>query len=166
MADFEIVPNLRLVTRKAWGADTSIPRLGTSVPRRERTHVFIHHTVMVDNDGTPNVWETDGEIFVMMRRLQKVRPDLGLDVPYNFVAFLTAGGGLTICEGRGEDRSGAHTVGHNSKAIAVSFAGDFENRIIAPADLEERMPLLSEFLKWLRTSASHPQYGDFEPLKI
>ncbi len=165
MPDFEIVPNLRLVTRKAWGADSARPRLGKTVPRSNRTHVFAHHTVMVDNDTTPNLWEGDAEIFAMMRRLQTVRPDLGLDVPYNFVVFLTAAnGGVTICEGRGEDRSGAHTVGHNTKAIAISFAGDFQNRIIDPAEIASRMPLISKFLGWLKFSASHPEYGMFEPL--
>ena len=99
-----------------------------------------------------------------MRKLQVARPDLGLDVPYNFVAFLKADG-LVICEGRGEDRTGSHTKGHNTKGIAVSFAGDFQNRSISEDVLSRGMPLLSGFLRWLRTDASHEDYGSFEPME-
>jgi hypothetical protein len=166
MPAFDIIPGLRFVSRSAWGADTSIPRLGNKVPREQRTHVFAHHTVMVDQDNSPNIWENEAEIFGMMRQLQKVRPDLGLDVPYNFVVFLTTlNDGLYVCEGRGEDRAGAHTKGHNTKAIATSFAGDFENRVIASDEIEKRMKHYSRFLGWLKHSASHLEYGEFEPLK-
>ena len=120
---------------------------------------------MVDDDTTPNIWESEAEIFKMMRRLQVVRPDLGKDVPYNFVIFLTTlNNGIYVCEGRGEDRSGAHTKGHNTKAIATSFAGDFENRITDPAAIASRIDAYSRFLGWLKFSASHPDYGQFEPL--
>ena len=128
--------------------------------------MFIHHTVRIDSDATRSVWETEKEIFAEMRKIQTCRPDLGLDVPYNFVAFMTSltPGGLYICEGRGEDRSGAHTVGHNTAAIAVSFAGDFHNGPIAAGEIEARMPLLSNFLGWLRHDPSHPSYGSFDPM--
>jgi N-acetylmuramoyl-L-alanine amidase len=166
MAQFDLAPGLRFLSRKGWGADVSIPRLGNRVARERRTHVFVHHTVMVDDDSTPNMWDSEADIKTMMKRLQRVRPDLGLDVPYNFVAFLSSDNdGLTICEGRGEDRTGAHTKGHNTKAIAVSFAGDFQNRLIADDEIDKRMPLLSKFLGWLKFSASHPSIGDFEPMR-
>ena len=165
MVAFNITPQLRYVARKGWGADTSIPRLGEMVPRKDRTHVFAHHTVIVDNDSTPNIWEDEAEIFASMRRLQKVRPDLGLDVPYNFVVFLTTlNDGIYVCEGRGEDRAGAHTKGHNTKAIATSFAGDFENKLMPAEEIERRMVPYAAFLNWLRTSASHPDLGQFQPL--
>ena len=166
MAKFDIVPGLTFVSRKTWGADPAHPRLGATVPRTARTHVFIHHTVRVDNDASKLVWETESEIFREMKRLQTIRPELGLDVPYNFVAFMTTlnGGGLYICEGRGEDRDGAHTKGHNTAAIAVSFAGDFHNVPIAASEIASRMPLLSNFLGWLRHDPSHPSYGTFDPM--
>lgn len=168
MPKFDIVPGLRFVTRDSWGANAAHPRLGAKVARTKRTHVFIHHTVMIDTaDETPNIWDRETDIFKMMRRLQTVRAaDLGADVPYNFVAFFTkANNGLTICEGRGEDRAGAHTKGHNTAAIAVSFAGDFQNADIENVEIAKRMPLLSFFLGWLKFDASHPDYGDFSPLK-
>lgn len=162
----ELAPGLRLAPRSAWGANARYPRLGYNVARTKRTHVFIHHTVMIDrDDATKNIWESDAEIFANMRQLQTVRgPDLGYDVPYSFVAYIGPDGGLTICEGRGEDRTGAHSKGHNTAAIGISFAGDFENHAIEPAQLGAAMDNLSQFLVWLKTDASHPDYGSYAPM--
>jgi len=121
-----IEPGLVLYSRKEWGADIGIPRLGYSVARSKRTEAIIHHTVIIDNDATPNRWETLAEVFAKMRQLQKIRPNLGLDVPYNFVAFHMADGSLIICEGRGLDRTGAHTYGHNTKGMATAGQGNFQ----------------------------------------
>ena len=165
MARFSIAPHLNFFSRSEWVTDSNLPRLGGRVPRSERTHVFIHHTVTPDSDSTPNIWETEAEMKKRMRGLQTIRPDLGLDVPYNFVAFLMANGDLNICEGRGEDRTGAHTKGHNTRAIAVSFAGNFEDLSVAGADLKGKMRLLSYFLGWLRFNPSHPDYGQFPAMR-
>jgi peptidoglycan recognition protein len=167
VAKFEIAPGLTFVSRASWSPKPEHPRQGKTVARDKRTHVFIHHTCMKDrDDSTPNIWESESEIFSMMRELQTCRPELSLDVPYNFVAFMTTiNDGLYICEGRGEDRSGAHTVGHNTAAIAVSFAGDFETLPIPSAEIAKRMAQLSAFLGWLRHDASHPDYGQFEPMR-
>jgi hypothetical protein len=57
-----------------------------------------------------------------MRKLQTLlAKKLGKDVPYNFVAHLmdTSPASMLVCEGRGEDRSGAHTKGHNTKGIGI-----------------------------------------------
>jgi hypothetical protein len=94
-----------------------------------------------------------------------VRPDLGLDVPYNFVVFLMkAAAKIIVCEGRGEDRSGAHTKGHNTNGIGVCFAGKFETGAIDGIQISSRMFLISHFLGWLKFSASHPSYGNFAPM--
>ena len=144
---------------------SSPTRLGNLVDRSDRTHVIIHHTVApADTDATPNVWEDDSEIFRAMRDLQVERPDLGLDIPYNFVAFAQPTH-LTTCEGRGEDRSGAHTKGHNTKGIAVSFAGNYEDTDIDPDVLATQIDAVSAFFHWLKTNASHPDYGNFEPMR-
>lgn len=113
------------LTRQEWGADTALPRLGHIVSPDERTEVFIHHTVAVDSDASPNIWETMAEVISWMRRLQTIRPDLGKDVPYNFVAFFMPNE-LVICEGRGANRSGAHTIGHNRSAIGLAVHGNFQ----------------------------------------
>ena len=164
MAKFDIIPGLTFVDRSGWGADTAHSRLGRMVSRSKRTHVIIHHTVMPDTDQTKNLWETEQEVFQMMRRLQTVRPDLGKDVPYNFVAFLmnTNPISMYLCEGRGEDRSGAHTKGHNTKGIAVSFAGNFHDFDV---DFGKYVPFLSLFLGWLKFDPNHPDYGGpFDPM--
>lgn len=131
------------LNRADWGADPTLPRLGGPedprgswglVPRAARIYPLIHHTVIVDSDITRNVWETLEEVKLQMRRLQVIRPDLGLDVPYNFVLFLMAGGTICVCEGRGYDRWGAHTAGqdaqgrwYNGAGIATAWQGNFED---------------------------------------
>ena len=121
----EIQPGLTYLTRKDWGARTDSPRLGHPVNRLNRTEAIMHHTVIVDDDATPNRWETLVEVKTGMQRLQTVRPDLGLDVPYNFVAFHMEDESLIICEGRGFDRTGAHTRSHNTRGIATAGQGNF-----------------------------------------
>lgn len=121
--------------REAW-ADLSRPRLGHYVEPEKRTEIFIHHTVTVDSDDTPSVWETYEEVRHHMRHLQTVRPDLwrswgDVDVPYNVVAFIMRGNGgghprLLLAEGVGLHRVGAHSGGRNTRALGVAFAGNFE----------------------------------------
>lgn len=164
MAKFSIVPNLNFFSRDEWVSNTNLPRLGRKVDREDRTHVIIHHTVTPDADSTPNAWETEDELIERMRKLQVIRPDLGMDVPYSFVAFLMKDGGLNIFEGRGEDRTGAHTKGHNTAGIGVSFAGNFQDST-GGADMPSGMKLLSYFLGWLKHDPSHPSYGQYAPMK-
>lgn len=166
MARFDIAPGLKFLSRSEWSPDSRYPRLGTKISRDKRTHVFIHHTCMEDEDDTPNLWEQEDDILKMMRELQICRKeDLGADVPYNFVAFMTPlNDGLYICEGRGEDRSGAHTYRHNTAAIAVSFAGNFEGDPIPSEEISRRMPLLSLFLGWLRFDPNHGDYGPYKAM--
>ncbi len=122
----EIQPGLIFLTRADWGARTDIPRLGFPVNRLDRTEAIIHHTVVIDSDATPNRWETLAEVKAKMLQLQTIRPDLGLDVPYNDVAFHMEDGTLIICEGRGFDRTGAHTHAHNTSGMATAGQGNFQ----------------------------------------
>ena len=167
MAKFDILPGLTFVDRKGWGAKNTFPRQGHRVPRKNRTHVIIHHTVVTDrSDSSPSVWESLPEVYRNMRKLQLIRPDLGNDVPYNFVVYLMAKkSGIVVCEGRGEDRSGAHTKGHNTEGIGVAFAGNFEDETVAGIEVSRRMYLLSGFLGWLKHNPSHPDYGTFQAMK-
>lgn len=151
--------------RWAWGADPDLPRLGTEVPLIKRRHLIVHHTVVVDDDATGNVWESMGEITANMRRLQTIRPDLGRDVPYNLVVYLMPEG-IVVCEGRGWDRSGAHTAGrptpdsdkYNESGIGMAFAGDFEAE--APEGLQAR---LIKLYLWLR---SYRKESPMPPLEV
>ena len=156
----QLSPRVLYLTREDWGADTSIPRLGGPedprrpggyplVPRSERIYDITHHTVIIDSDTSRNVWETLDEVKAQMRRLQRIRPDLGLDVPYNFVVFLMADGTIIVCEGRGYDRSGAHTAGvdaqgryFNVSGVAQSFQGNFEDY---PIDIWAWLPGINDW---------------------
>lgn len=116
--------------RAAWRADPSLPRLGHVVRRSQFVGLVEHHTVIVMPD-----WDHDGiidgdidDIRRYMQHLQIARPDLGLDVPYSFVVFRGADEyDYVVCEGRGFDRTGAHTAGFNSSRYGVALAGDFTN---------------------------------------
>jgi hypothetical protein len=95
-----------------------------------------------------------------MRFLQTCRPDLGLDVPYTAVAFCTPDR-LVVCEGRGLYRTGAHTPDHNTSALGVAFAGDFEAKP-APANLDWRLIELGQWLGGLR-DFGFPALGTSRP---
>ncbi len=139
-------PGITYLTRSAWGARTDLPRLGYPVARGRRTHIIVHHTVIIDDDATPDLWENLTEVIAKMRQLQTIRPKLGLDVPYNFVIFLMADGTIVVCEGRGIALTGAHTHGHNTDGIGTALQGNFELLInVAPY-----VPLISRFLGWLK----------------
>ena len=139
-----------------------LPRRGFRIEPLQRTEVFIHHTVDVDRDPTPNEWESVSEVRERMRRLQTVRPDLGLDVPYNFVAFCMGDGDLLLCEGRGMHRSGAHTRHHNRSALGIAFQGDFENGA-APQHLNAQLAALANWLRQLRNAMGLANLGQSRP---
>jgi hypothetical protein len=147
------------MSRSEWGADTSLPRLRYLVPKGRRTHVIQHHTVGVDNDATPNIWETEAEVRQKMRRLQTIRPDLGLDVPYNYVLFGMQGGDLYVCEGRGEDWTGAHTRGHNTEGIGCAWAGNMEDFLFARRYIRPA----SRFFGWLKNERGMTNLGTVHP---
>lgn len=168
--------SLIYLSREAWGARTDIPRLGGPedprgdwglVPRTRRTHIINHHTVVCDQDATPNLWESLTEVKARMVQLQTIRPDLGDDVPYNFVWFAMADRSLLICEGRGYDRWGAHTAGkddnddwHNGAGIGIAAEGNFENYA---SDITPWMPALSSFYGHLRETM--PNLGSLSPVR-
>jgi hypothetical protein len=155
----QIGTNLLYMDRREWGADATLPRLGYPVPRDRRTHAIMHHTVVIDDDATPNLWESHDEIKAKMRQLQTIRPDLGLDVPYNDVAFLMRGGKLVVCEGRGQDRTGAHTKGHNTEGYALAVEGNFE----LARDIGPWVAAFSQWWGWLKYDRGMRNLGVVTP---
>jgi hypothetical protein len=137
-----------VLTREQWGASAEFPRKGSRVARLDRTEVYIHHTVFTDNDASPNEFEDLNEVKSRMRVLQTIRPDLGKDVPYSMVAFCMADGQLVLCEGRGLDRSGAHTRGHNESALGIAFQGNFQTEPL-PRHFDDQLASLGKWLNGL-----------------
>lgn len=154
---------LVVLDRAAWDTSSGLPRLGRLVDPSDRTEVFIHHTVIVDRDPTPNEWESLDEVKAQMRKLQTIRrADLGADVPYSMVAFCMANGDLVLGEGRGTERSGAHTKGHNSSALGISFQGNFENTPL-PAHFDSQLAALGGWLRDLREIRGFVNLGSERP---
>lgn len=127
------------INRSQVGYRRDLPQLGRFVDPSRRTEVIHHHTVTIDHDATPNTWETRNEVLAKARQMQTIRPDLGLDVPYNALVFCTTGGGVTLVEGRGWARSGAHTAGHNISGFGFGWVGDFRRNLPAgfPSQVEQ-----------------------------
>ena len=136
-----------LLTRRDWGADPREIAVGHPRTPADWKRVVFHHTVIIDNDATPNLWTNAAEVKAKMRQLQKIRPDLGSEVPYSFVLFLMEDGSLVVCEGRGTRRTGAHTIGHNSEWLGQAFEGDFEN---FTQDIRRWIPRVNHWNYWLR----------------
>lgn len=164
-----LAPGVTYYDRADWDADPAYPRLGgpddprnpgnwTFVPAWMRTERIMHHTVIIDSDATPNLWESVEEVFVKMRQLQTIRPDLGLDVPYNFVIFLMANGTIIVCEGRGHRRWGAHTIGHNDQ-IAAAIEGNTELFI----NMDPYIDPIAWFWGWLEYDMGLDKLGTVTP---
>lgn len=155
----QIQPGLTYLTRVKWVADTSIPRLGVTVARSNRTEAILHHTVIIDSDATKNLWTNRAEVKAKMRQLQVIRPDLGKDVPYNFVMFLMEDGTIIVCEGRGLDRSGAHTKGHNYYGMATALQGNF----MLAVNLRPYITGMSRWWGWLKYDKGMNNLGSWHP---
>ncbi len=151
-----------LIGRAEWGVDKELPRRGHLIGALRRTEVYVHHTVIVDADATANEWETLDEVKSNMRRLQRIRPDLGFDIPYNIVAFCMSDGELALCEGRGLSRTGAHTRNHNRSALGIAFHGDFENEAL-PGNIDAQLAEFAEWLRDLRNNQGFTQLGTARP---
>ncbi|MGI9204716.1 MAG: peptidoglycan recognition protein family protein [Woeseiaceae bacterium] len=150
------------LSRSSWGADKKLPRKGHLIGPLPRTEVFIHHTLVVDSDSTTNEWETEREVAARMRQLQRVRPDLGMDVPYNFVAFCMSHGELVLCEGRGLKRTGAHTKDRNRSAIGIAFQGNFQSGAL-PYKFDSQLLQLAAWLRDLRNKKGFDRLGYSRP---
>ncbi len=152
---------LVVLSRSQWGA-LDFPRLGDPVDPLDRSEVFIHHTAIARRVSNPNEWGRLDDVRAAMVQLQTARPDLGRDVPYTMVGFCMANGDLILCEGRGIDRSGAHTAGHNQSALGIAFAGNFED-FPPPGRLETHTRALAGWLRQLRNDLGFANLGMLRP---
>lgn len=107
-----------VVSRRKWGARRARYRIASMSPKQAQ-RVFIHHTTGASCYNLASCSR-------LMRSHQNYHmnnnrwPDIG----YNFLI----GGDGRIYQGRGFGIEGAHTVGYNRDAIAISFIGDFSRR--------------------------------------
>jgi len=109
--------DVRLVTRKEWGARDPASKSYMSLPV---DYTFIHHTAgktCYDIDTCKSV----------VRGVQNYHMDSQgwNDIGYSFLI----GQDGNAYEGRGWGIQGAHTVGYNSIAHAVSFMGNFDDEL-------------------------------------
>lgn len=90
-----------------------------------------HHTVTGFVRAYPEL------VIDRMRFLQRLRPDLGIDIAYSFVVFAGADPyEAYVAEGRGIGWTGAHTYGFNSEVHAASFWGNSITDPVEPAIFE------------------------------
>ena len=160
----KIAPDVYYLSRAEWGADESLPRLGTVYPADEPTEAIGHHTVIVDRDATPNRWESVSEVIPKMRQLQTIRPDLGLDVPYSYVAFMmqyTHKLGLILCEGRGPYRRQAATRYHNRTARTMAIEGNTEIGL----PLDPYVEMFSHAWGWIKDEHGLVNLGTVRPAR-
>lgn len=152
-------PKILYLEREDWGENPNLPRLGALVLAEDREYAIMHHTVVIDHDATPNLWQTIVEVRRKMQQLQTIRPDLGYDVPYSFVVFFMAGGWIVICEGRGLYRRGAHTKYYNRRGIGVAIQANLELAV----DLDPYIGLLSDVWSWLKYDQGLVNLGNVRP---
>lgn len=114
---YSICPGVNIVTRAQWGAmkPKSVTPLKTPVG-----YFFIHHTA---TPSCTNITSCSERV----RGIQKyhMKNKGWADIGYSFLA----GEDGNIYEGRGWKAVGAHTKGYNSRSLAVSFIGNYMQRI-------------------------------------
>jgi len=80
------------------------------------------------------------------------------------VAFCMSNGDLVLCEGRGVDRQGAHTKGHNTRGIGIAFQGNFEPEDTPlPTNLNANVLALAAWLRKLREQEGFLNLGTDHP---
>lgn len=154
---------MRVLSRSGWGADTSLKRRGYLIGASKRTEVFVHHTALRTAAATRNEWQSLRQVRESMQKLQRARPDLGLDVPYNFVAYSMQSGELVLCEGRGLDRTAAHAKNHNRSGLSIAFQGNYETDNVPP-QFPRQLAELAAWLRSLRYSRGFEKLGDSRPV--
>ncbi|KKK90603.1 hypothetical protein LCGC14_2721350, partial [marine sediment metagenome] len=99
-----------------------------------------------------------------MRYLQTVRMNHPTepirDVPYNLVLFLMENGDVIACEGRGPNRSGAHTIGHNRDGYGTAFAANME--ALPNPRVGLYVPKINFVFGWVKANQL-PRLGPFDP---
>lgn len=127
-------PKVTYLSRAFWTDD---PAGGHPLPHAQINQLVAHHTVFIlkDYDGDGYLNGDLDDIRSYMLALRAARPDLAFngvnEIPYSFVHFFGEHEDEAfVVEGRGWDRTGAHTLNYNSKVYGCATAG---NTDIQPA---------------------------------
>ncbi|ESO98406.1 hypothetical protein LOTGIDRAFT_97771, partial [Lottia gigantea] len=119
-----------LVTREEWGS--IVDRDDLTFIRLPVTEVIIHHTEGQEGCNTERCKE-------LVRNIQADKNgNFWVDIGYS---FLICGDGK-VYEGRGWDKQGAHTPGHNTIGIAIAFIGNFDEKLPTAAALNAAKALI------------------------
>ncbi|KAK7107058.1 peptidoglycan-recognition protein SC2-like [Littorina saxatilis] len=141
--------DVTIVSRAQWGARR--PR-STSRMRTPVSLVFIHHT-----DG-----RACSDLASCKRVMQGVQ-NYHMDDPkrnYSDIGYsFLVGGDGKIYEGRGWDRQGAHTRNYNSRAVAISFMGDFMSQSPTSSALRAAQNLIACGVRQGKVSGNYKLYG-------
>lgn len=123
---------MKVIPRARWKAGPNQAALTTI----DRSEDFLHHTV----GGAP--WTKWGER-KEMRNLQAVARSRGfVDISYSWIVFPSG----RIYEGRGKNREGAHTIGHND-SYAIAAAGNYDEAVPTRKMLKAIHWLRHEYLR-------------------
>ena len=120
-----------VTTRDQWGA--APPRKPLGRISGPVSKIFIHHTVT--ESGPP---ENEQQL---MRKVQEIGFGKGFsDISYSFLVFPTG----RVYEGRGWEKEGAHTLGHNDTSYAISLVGNYEQEPMTDAQVEAARRIIAE----------------------
>ncbi|KAK7480186.1 hypothetical protein BaRGS_00028571 [Batillaria attramentaria] len=136
-----------IVSRAGWRARS--PK-STSYMSTPVSLVFIHHTAGSTCSSSSSCARVARETqnFHMNSRGYS-------DVGYNFLV----GGDGKIYEGRGWNRVGAHTLGFNSRAIAISFMGNFMKQSPTSSAINAAKNLIACGVREGKIRSSYKLYG-------
>lgn len=125
------IVRLYVGSRKTWGAAPPNGQGLKHTPWSGGVHVRVHHTAGAV-DAVRFNYEAEADYVkgrdaqeAVMRRIQRFHQrDRGwVDIAYNYVIFPSG----DVYEGRGYQKVGAHTDGHNHD-IGICFAGNYETQ--------------------------------------
>ncbi|XP_034311315.2 uncharacterized [Magallana gigas] len=138
---------LPILSRDTWGA--AEPKLIENMTLPV-TMFFIHHTATQSCDSTDSCGK-------LMRAIQRFHMNTRgwNDIAYSFLI----GGDGRVYKGRGWDRVGSHTLHYDYVSLAVSFMGNFNNTMPAPAALAAANKLLMCAMQRKAITPSYSLYG-------
>lgn len=128
---------LEIIDRKDWGATEADGFYNRKVGRLDK---FLHHTVTTQLSASAKQSTEESE----MRGLERTgQQRFGGGISYTFVVFPSG----RVYEGHSVGRVGAHTKGHNSTAVGIALAGNYEINSLTVAQVAAVAMLLNEGVK-------------------